>query len=256
MSMNVERVITVKGDLENMIKALEIIHSKVKSAFENDTKTYGAQAIMMGGIPPIPLAPPAFASSAAAAAAAAAYNAGPSSAARFAAAAAAAAAQAQQHGHLANGHHNPHQANSGQAATHSGGSSGSQSGQFQNFYAPMYQPHPAHPHQMGQYPAQNQMLPQQQQQQPQGGQPGQQQQHVGQQQQAQQEFVNQGPEPETVYLYIPNVAVGAIIGTKGSFIKNIIKLSGASVKITPLTPEESKTVVERQVVIVGTCQVV
>ena len=62
-----------------------------------------------------------------------------------------------------------------------------------------------------------------------------------------QEFINQGPEPETVHLYIPNVAVGAIIGTKGSFIKNIIKLSGASVKITPLTPEESKNVVERQV---------
>lgn len=76
MSMNVERVITVKGELENMIKALEIIHSKVKSAFENDTKTYGAQAIMMGGIPPIPLAPPSFAASsaAAAAAAAAAFN--------------------------------------------------------------------------------------------------------------------------------------------------------------------------------------
>ena len=76
MSMNVERVITVKGELENMIRALEIIHSKVKSAFENDTKTYGAQAIMMGGIPPIPLAPPSFAaaSSVAAAAAAAAFN--------------------------------------------------------------------------------------------------------------------------------------------------------------------------------------
>lgn len=59
-------------------------------------------------------------------------------------------------------------------------------------------------------------------------------------------------EPETVYLYIPNVAVGAIIGTKGSYIKNIIKLSGASVKITPLSPEESKTALERQVVIVGT----
>lgn len=246
MSMNVERVITVKGDLENMIKALEIIHSKVKSAFENDTKTYGAQAIMMGGIPPIPLAPPAFANSAAAAAAAAAYNAGPSSAARFAAAAAAAAAQAQHHG-MSNGHHNPHhnnQANGSQAATHSGGSNGSQSGQFQNFYAPMYQQHPGqHPHQMSQYQGHpNQMSQQQQAQQGSA-------QHIGQQQ---QEFINQGPEPETVYLYIPNVAVGAIIGTKGSFIKNIIKLSGASVKITPLTPEESKTVVERQVVIVGT----
>ena len=65
------------------------------------------------------------------------------------------------------------------------------------------------------------------------------------------EFMSQVPEPETVFLYIPNVAVGAIIGTKGSFIKNIIKLSGASVKITPLTPEESKTAAERQVVIVG-----
>lgn len=58
-------------------------------------------------------------------------------------------------------------------------------------------------------------------------------------------------EPETVFLYIPNVAVGAIIGTKGSYIKNIIKLSGASVKITPLPAEETKTAPERQVVIVG-----
>ena len=58
MSMNVERVITVKGELENMIRALEVIHQKIKSAFENDTKTYGAQAIMMGGIPPLPLVPP------------------------------------------------------------------------------------------------------------------------------------------------------------------------------------------------------
>jgi len=246
MSMNVERVITVKGELESMIKALEIIHSKVKSAFENDTKTYGAQAIMMGGIPPIPLAPPAFASSAAAAAAAA-FNAGPNSAARFAAAAAAAAAQAQQHGHIANGHHNPHQhnqASGAQPATHSGGSNGSQGAPFQNFYTPMYPPH-QHPHQMPPYQNQN-LLPQQPQQ---AGQPGGMPQ--GSQHQS-QEFINQGPEPETVYLYIPNVAVGAIIGTKGSFIKNIIKLSGASVKITPLTPEESKNVVERQVVIVGT----
>ncbi|RNA26171.1 igf2 mRNA binding [Brachionus plicatilis] len=58
-------------------------------------------------------------------------------------------------------------------------------------------------------------------------------------------------ETETVYLYIPNIAVGAIIGTKGSYIKNIIKLSGASVKITPMSAEESKTAVERQVVIQG-----
>jgi transcription antitermination factor NusA-like protein len=66
------------------------------------------------------------------------------------------------------------------------------------------------------------------------------------------DLMNQLPEPETVYLYIPNVAVGAIIGTKGSYIKNIIKLSGASVKITPLSPEESKNALDRQVLIVGT----
>jgi len=38
---------------------------------------------------------------------------------------------------------------------------------------------------------------------------------------------------ETTYLYIPNTAVGAIIGTKGGHIRNIIKFSGSSVKIAP-----------------------
>jgi hypothetical protein len=61
ISMHVERVITVKGELDNMISALEVIHQKIKQAFENDTKTYGAQAIMMGGIPPMPMASQAFA---------------------------------------------------------------------------------------------------------------------------------------------------------------------------------------------------
>lgn len=40
----------------------------------------------------------------------------------------------------------------------------------------------------------------------------------------------QAPQ-ETTYLYIPNAAVGAIIGTKGSHIRNIIKFSGSTVKI-------------------------
>jgi len=43
---------------------------------------------------------------------------------------------------------------------------------------------------------------------------------------------------ETTYLYIPNTAVGAIIGTKGSHIRNIIKFSGSSVKIA--SPEEEE----------------
>ncbi|KAG5669135.1 hypothetical protein PVAND_017031 [Polypedilum vanderplanki] len=58
---------------------------------------------------------------------------------------------------------------------------------------------------------------------------------------------------ETTYLYIPNNAVGAIIGTKGSHIRNIIRFSGANVKIAPLEadkPQEQQT--ERKVTIVGT----
>merc|ERR1719336_2032535 len=47
----------------------------------------------------------------------------------------------------------------------------------------------------------------------------------------------QAPQ-ETTYLYIPNAAVGAIIGTKGSHIRNIIKFSGSTVKIA--SPEEEE----------------
>ncbi|XP_031827425.1 insulin-like growth factor 2 mRNA-binding protein 1 isoform X2 [Nomia melanderi] len=57
---------------------------------------------------------------------------------------------------------------------------------------------------------------------------------------------------ETVFLYIPNGSVGAIIGTRGSHIRNMIRFSGASVKIAPLEqekPVEQQT--ERKVTIVG-----
>lgn len=37
---------------------------------------------------------------------------------------------------------------------------------------------------------------------------------------------------ETVYLYIPNTAVGAIIGTGGSTIREMISSSGASIKVS------------------------
>lgn len=36
---------------------------------------------------------------------------------------------------------------------------------------------------------------------------------------------------ETVYLYVPNTVIGAIIGSKGLFIKSIMKNSNASVKV-------------------------
>ena len=58
---------------------------------------------------------------------------------------------------------------------------------------------------------------------------------------------------ETTYLYIPNNTVGAIIGTKGSHVRNIIRFSGATVKISQLEsdkPAEQQN--ERKVTIVGT----
>lgn len=62
-----------------------------------------------------------------------------------------------------------------------------------------------------------------------------------------------GSQQETSFLYIPNSAVGAIIGTRGSHIRNIIRFSGASVKITSL-PEgtTAEPQAERKVTIVGT----
>jgi KH domain len=42
---------------------------------------------------------------------------------------------------------------------------------------------------------------------------------------------NTSPIIETVHLYVPNAVIGAIIGTKGLFIKSIIKNSSASVKV-------------------------
>lgn len=54
-----------------------------------------------------------------------------------------------------------------------------------------------------------------------------------------------------MYLYIPNNAVGAIIGTKGSQIRNMIRFSNASIKIA--SPEGDKADSnERKVTIVGT----
>lgn len=39
---------------------------------------------------------------------------------------------------------------------------------------------------------------------------------------------------ETVHLYVPNTVIGAIIGTKGLFIKSIMKNSNALVKVIHL----------------------
>lgn len=58
---------------------------------------------------------------------------------------------------------------------------------------------------------------------------------------------------ETVHLYVPNSMVGCIIGSKGLFIKSIMKNSNASVKVSPVNPDEDQSkIVDREIVICGT----
>ncbi|XP_076404721.1 insulin-like growth factor 2 mRNA-binding protein 2 isoform X4 [Peromyscus maniculatus bairdii] len=56
------------------------------------------------------------------------------------------------------------------------------------------------------------------------------------------------PEQETVNLFIPTQAVGAIIGKKGVHIKQLARFAGASIKIAPA---EGPDVSERMVIITG-----
>lgn len=62
-----------------------------------------------------------------------------------------------------------------------------------------------------------------------------------------------GPDGrELVYIYIPNVAVGAVIGTGGSSIRDMIMLSGASIKVAQPNRDDPADAHERKVTIVGT----
>ena len=63
-----------------------------------------------------------------------------------------------------------------------------------------------------------------------------------------------GPDlsQEHTFVYVPNSIVGALIGTKGSQIRSIIKFSGASIKIAPLEEDkEPSEQTERKVTVVG-----
>ncbi len=55
--------------------------------------------------------------------------------------------------------------------------------------------------------------------------------NIPQQQQHSHILQNAPVAIETVHLYVPNTIIGAIIGTKGLFIKSIIKNSNAMVKV-------------------------
>ncbi|XP_075213249.1 IGF-II mRNA-binding protein isoform X3 [Lycorma delicatula] len=160
-SFNLERIITVKGSIENMSKAESLISAKLRQSYENDLQAMAPQSMMFPGLHPMAM-----------------------------------------------------MSTSGMGYTSRGaGYQGGLYGSGPAPYPPIYQSGP-----------------------PPG--PG-------------------GPPPasdtsETTYLYIPNNAVGAIIGTKGSHIRNMIRFSGASVKIAPLDSDKADTQPpERKVTIVG-----
>ncbi|KAM4706196.1 insulin-like growth factor 2 mRNA-binding protein 3 isoform 4-T4 [Rhinophrynus dorsalis] len=56
------------------------------------------------------------------------------------------------------------------------------------------------------------------------------------------------PESETVHLFIPALAVGAIIGKQGQHIKQLSRFAGASIKIAPAEGPDAKL---RMVIITG-----
>lgn len=62
-------------------------------------------------------------------------------------------------------------------------------------------------------------------------------------------------QKETVFVYIPNSAVGAIIGTGGSTIRDMISSSGASIKVAQPTKDEPiDKLAERKVCVLGTAE--
>lgn len=154
-SFNLERIITVKGAIDNMSRAENQISSKLRQSYENDLQAMAPQSVMFPGLPPMAMM------------------------------------------------------------------STPGNGMIFNPSMP-YAPCPGFP--MSKTPAAAVVPP-----------------------------VFPNDMQETTYLYIPNNAVGAIIGTKGSHIRSIMRFSNASLKIAPLDndkPVEQQT--ERKVTIVGT----
>uniref|UniRef100_A0A2M4A6Q3 Putative igf2 mrna binding protein n=1 Tax=Anopheles triannulatus TaxID=58253 RepID=A0A2M4A6Q3_9DIPT len=179
-SFNLERIITVKGTIENMSKGESQISAKLRQSYENDLQALAPQSIMFPGLHPMAMMSTA------------------GNGMGFT-------------GRTGGG------GGGGGVPTVAGGGAGGAGGMYPGSNFPMYQPQAGGPATGGVPP---------------GG---------------------SSEVQETTYLYIPNNAVGAIIGTKGLHIRNIIRFSGASVKIAPLEadkPQEQQT--ERKVTIIGT----
>ncbi|XP_035789781.1 insulin-like growth factor 2 mRNA-binding protein 1 isoform X1 [Anopheles albimanus] len=178
-SFNLERIITVKGTIENMSKGESQISAKLRQSYENDLQALAPQSIMFPGLHPMAMMSTA------------------GNGMGFT-------------GRTGGG-------GGGGVPAAPGGGAGGAGGMYPGSNFPMYQPPTGGPATGGVPP---------------GG---------------------SSEVQETTYLYIPNNAVGAIIGTKGLHIRNIIRFSGASVKIAPLEadkPQEQQT--ERKVTIIGT----
>jgi insulin-like growth factor 2 mRNA-binding protein 1 len=176
-SFNLERIITIKGSLENICKAESMISGKLRQSYESDLASIGQQAMMFpglhpmalmstlsgqGGYPSLPPPPP--------------------------------------RGH---GGSNPHH---------------SQFNMYANAPTSPYQHHTSVPSVMAHhYPGSA------------GGQAGLTPSHA-----ALTAGLNSMPPDfakEVVFLYIPNTSVGAIIGTGGTTIRDMISSSGSQIKV-------------------------
>lgn len=183
-SFNLERIITVKGQIENMSKAESQISSKLRQSYENDLQAMAPQSIMFPGLHPMAMM----------------------------------STTGNGMGFPSGGGGGGGGRGGGGGGGGVGGGGGGIGGAAGGGGGGGVYPGPGYP--MYQPPA---GLP-----------------------------AGASEIQETTFLYIPNNAVGAIIGTKGSHIRNIIRFSGASVKIAPLEaekPVEQQT--ERKVTIVG-----
>ncbi|XP_046397144.1 insulin-like growth factor 2 mRNA-binding protein 1 isoform X2 [Ischnura elegans] len=181
-NFNLERIITVKGSIENMSKAEAMISAKLRQSYENDLQAMAPQSLMFPGLHPMAMMSTA-------------------------------------------GMGFPSRGGGGGGTGGGSAGGGGGAGSFPPGPGGLYgsaPPPPHHPHYPSMYPS------------PMGPPPVGAQGPPGSQ--------HGGDLQETTYLYIPNNAVGAIIGTKGTHIRNIIRFSGASVKIAPLEQEKGALV--------------